>query len=82
MICSAYHYYQRYKIKETEVGKERGATGRKNHSRFIEETCRKRTPEGPGHRWKSNIKMYHKKCGWNGVNWINLEWDSKKIGHL
>jgi hypothetical protein len=31
-----------------------------NNSRFNEETWRKRPPEGPRHRWKIGIKIYHK----------------------
>jgi hypothetical protein len=50
-----------YKIKENEMGKERGTAGRKIcHSRFNEETWRKKPPERPRHRWEIGIKIYHK----------------------
>jgi hypothetical protein len=60
MMCSAYHCHI-YKIKENEMGEERGTAGRKKSlSRFNEKTWRKKTPEGPRHRWEISVKIYHK----------------------
>jgi hypothetical protein len=43
---------------------------------LVGKTEGKRTRGRPGRRWVNNIKMDLREIGWDGMDWIDLAWDT------
>jgi hypothetical protein len=63
-------------VKEKEIGRECSTHEEKHAYRiFVGKPEGKRPPGRPRRGWMDNIKMYLRKTGWGGMDWIDLAQD-------
>jgi hypothetical protein len=77
ITCTFAKYNYNYQVKEDEMGGACSTNGEKSNAyRILVGKPEGKRPLGRSRRrWEDNIRMYLRKIGWGGKDWIDLAQD-------